>query len=186
MRSVDGTPVTLNPYDPHWAVLFAQERVTLETVLKRWLVGPVEHIGSTSIPGLAAKPIIDMMAPVRSLAEAVAAIEVVTALGYRNGVHRPEEAHYFFKPATDNWWERTFQLHLTEPTSLLWRRRIAFRDALRGRADYRSRYERLKRDLAQAHGVDLAAYARSKDDFVNEVLGVRHRTQPPAVSDPER
>ncbi|MFG1778111.1 GrpB family protein [Micromonospora sp. NPDC049048] len=181
-----GTPVTLSPYDPQWAVLFEQERVSLETALAQWLVGPVEHIGSTSVPGLAAKPIIDMMAPVGSLPEAAAAIEIVTALGYRKGIHRPKEAHYFFKPETDNWWERTHQLHLTEPTSLLWRRRIAFRDALRCRADYRSRYERLKRDLAQAHGADLMAYARDKDDFVNEVLGVRDKTAAPPVSAPRR
>ncbi|MEH1098451.1 GrpB family protein [Micromonospora sp. CPCC 205561] len=134
----------------------------LETALTQWLVGPVEHIGSTSVPGLAAKPIIDMMAPVRSMSGAVAAIEAVTALGYRNGVHRPEEAHYFFKPEAANWGERTNQLHLTEPTCLLWRRQVAFRDALRCRADYRSRYERLKRDLTHAHGADLMAYARNK------------------------
>ncbi|MEV4465194.1 GrpB family protein [Micromonospora echinofusca] len=78
------------------------------------------------------------------------------------------------------------ELHLTEPTSLLWRRRIAFRDALRCRADHRSRYEQLKRDLAQAHGADLMAYARNKDDFVNEVLGVRDKTEAPSVSVPQR
>jgi GrpB-like predicted nucleotidyltransferase (UPF0157 family) len=182
---VEDVPITLSPYDLQWAVLFEQERVSLEAALAQWLVGPVEHIGSTSVPGLAAKPIIDMMAPVRSLSAAVAAAEVVTALGYRNGVHRPEEAHYFFKPDTGNWWERTHQLHLTEPTSLLWRRRMAFRDALRCRADYRSRYEQLKRDLAHAHGTDLLAYARNKDDFVNEVLGVRDRTEAPPVTELE-
>ncbi|MDG4831565.1 GrpB family protein [Solwaraspora sp. WMMD1047] len=183
---MEGAPVTLSPYDPGWAVLFEQERVSLEAALARWLVGPVEHIGSTSVPGLSAKPIIDMMAPVRSLSEAAAAIEVANALGYRNGVHRPEEAHYFFKPETDNWWERTHQLHLTEPTSLLWRRRVAFRDALRRRPDYRSRYEQLKRDLAYAHGADLASYARNKDDFVNEVLGVRDKTEAPPLGTPQR
>jgi GrpB-like predicted nucleotidyltransferase (UPF0157 family) len=181
---VEGEPVVLVPYDPRWPVLFEQERISLETALAPWLVGPVEHIGSTSVPGLAAKPIIDMMAPVNRLAAALTAIEVVTALGYRNGVHRPEEAHYFFKPETDNWWERTHQLHLTEPTSLLWLRRVTFRDALRCRADYRSRYEQLKRGLAQAHGADLMAYAREKDDFVNEVLGVSHRSQTPTISYP--
>jgi GrpB-like predicted nucleotidyltransferase (UPF0157 family) len=175
--------IILCPYDPHWAALFERERVSVETALAPWLVGPVEHIGSTSVPGLAAKPIIDMMAPVTSLSEAAAAIEVVTALGYRNGVHRPQEAHYFFKPGSDNWWERTHQLHLTEPTSLLWRRRLAFRDALRRRADYRSRYEQLKRSLAHAHGSDLVAYARNKDDFINEVLGVHDRTQAPPLTD---
>jgi GrpB-like predicted nucleotidyltransferase (UPF0157 family) len=152
--------------------------------LVQWLVGAVEHIGSTSIPGLAAKSIIDMVAPVRSLSAAAAAIEVVTALGYRNGVHHPEQAHYFFKPETDTWWERTRQVHLTEPASPLWRRRLAFRDAVRCRADYRSRYEQLKRDLAHAHGTDLMAYASNKDDFVNKVLGVRHKTEAPPVTEP--
>ena len=166
--------VTLFPYDPEWSRLFERERVVLESVLGNWLVGPVEHIGSTAVPGLAAKPIIDMLAPVRSLPEAAAAIPVVVALGYAHGVHRPEEAHFFFKPAVKNWWERTHHLHLTEPTSVLWRRRIAFRDALRSREDYRTRYERLKRDLANAHGGDIAAYARNKDDFVNEVLGTSY------------
>ncbi len=179
----NGATIALSPYDPRWAVLFEHERARLEVALADWLVGPVEHIGSTSVPGLAAKPIIDMMAPVRSLIEAAAAIEVVTTLGYRHGLHRPEEAHYFFLPETDNWWERTHQLHLTEPTSLLWRRRIAFRDALRARADHRVRYDQLKRDLAQAHGADLTAYARDKDDFVNEVLGVRDRSEAPPLND---
>lgn len=178
-RFMQDAPITLSPYDPRWAVLFEQERVSLEAALAHWLVGPVEHIGSTSVPGLAAKPIIDMMAPVRSLSEAAAAVEPMTTLGYRNGVHRPEEAHYFFKPDTDNWWERTHQLHLTQPTSILWRRRIAFRDALRRHAHYRTRYEQLKRDLANTHGTDLMAYARNKDDFVNEVLGVRDKTEAP-------
>jgi len=183
---VEGALITLSPYDPRWNVRFQQERVSLEAALADWLVGAVEHIGSTSVPGLIAKPIIDMMAPVHSPSEAAAAIPFVTALGYHHGVHRPEEAHYFVKPETGDWWERTHQLHLTEPTSLLWRRRIAFRDALRLRADYRSRYARLKRDLAQACGTDLTAYARRKDDFVNEVLGVRHQTEAPPDADPRR
>lgn len=180
----DLAAISLSPYDPQWVVLFEDERASLEVALADWLVGPVEHIGSTSVPGLAAKPIIDMMAPVRSLARAAAAIEAVTALGYRHGVHRPEEARYFFRPGTDHWWERTHQLHLTEPTSLLWRRRIAFRDALRRRADHRDRYVQLKRDLAQAHGTDLTAYARDKDDFVNDVLGVRDTSEAPPLDDP--
>jgi GrpB-like predicted nucleotidyltransferase (UPF0157 family) len=175
--------ITLVPYDPEWARMFQQERIALESVLADWLIGPVEHIGSTSVPGLAAKPIIDMLAPVRSLSGAAASIPVVVALGYAHGVHRPEEAHYFFKPAAENWWERTHHLHLTEPTSVLWQRRIAFRDALRRRDDHRIRYEQLKRGLAAAHGRDVAAYARNKDDFVNEVLGTSHKGEAPASTE---
>ncbi len=177
---MEPVPVALVAYDPRWAVEFEAERALVEAALEPWLVGAVEHIGSTSVPGLAAKPIIDMLAPVRGLSEARQAIEVLSGLGYGHGVHRPDEAHYFTKPPTDHWWERTHHLHLTTPTSLLWRRRIAFRDALRRRPDYRVRYEHLKRELAAAHGADIAAYARRKDDFVNEVLGVQHTSDAPA------
>lgn len=183
---MEPVPVALLAYDPSWAVDFEAERALVEAALEPWLVGAVEHIGSTSVPGLAAKPIIDMMAPVRGLPDSRPAIEVLSGLGYHHGVHRPDEAHYFTKPPTEHWWERTHHLHLTTPTSLLWRRRIAFRDALRGRPDYRVRYERLKRDLAAAHGTDIAAYARYKDDFVNEVLGVTGTADAPADSDEER
>jgi GrpB-like predicted nucleotidyltransferase (UPF0157 family) len=91
-------PITLVPYDPDWARMFRNERSTLESALADWLSGPVEHIGSTSVPGLAAKPIIDMLAPVRSLSDAAVAVSMVVALGYAHGVHRPEEAHYFSSP----------------------------------------------------------------------------------------
>src|SRR3954463_9093735 len=166
---VNGT-IRLVPYDPTWASRFDEERVLLERVLAPWLMGTIEHVGSTSVPGLDAKPILDMIAPVRSLADAVAAAELLVALGYAQGIHRPAEAHYFYKPAVDRWWERTHQLHLTELSTALWAGRIGFRNALRARADFRARYVELKRQLASSYGDDIDGYARAKRDFVNEVL----------------
>jgi GrpB-like predicted nucleotidyltransferase (UPF0157 family) len=169
--------IRLEPYDPGWASRFEAERDLLERLLAAWLVGRVEHVGSTAVPGLEAKPILDMIAPVRSLPEAAEAVQPLAAAGYAAGEHRPAEAHYFFKPAVEHWWQRTHQLHLTEPTTELWRGRIGFRDALRAREDFRARYVELKRQLAQAHVDDIEAYAGAKRDFVSEVLA-----SPEAVS----
>src|SRR5581483_805492 len=86
------------PYDPDWPRRFTEEASRLETALSPWLVAGVHHIGSTSVPGLAAKPVIDMLAGIRDLDKACAAFEPLTALGYGYQEHRPE-AHSFYKPA---------------------------------------------------------------------------------------
>jgi GrpB-like predicted nucleotidyltransferase (UPF0157 family) len=165
-----GRAILLVPYDAEWAVSFSQEAVLLEVILAPWLVGSVEHIGSTSVPALTAKPILDMIAPVRDLASAAAATVPLTAAGYARGVHRPDEAHYFYKPPVEHSLDRTHQLHLTEPTSGLWRERLGFRNALRARADLCRRYVELKQELASSAGENIDQYARGKSEFVAEVL----------------
>ena len=86
-------------YDPDWPRQFAAERSALEKLLAPWLSGPVEHIGSTAVPGLDATPILDMLAPVSDLAAADAAIPVLARRSYVHAQHRPG-ALYFFRPAT--------------------------------------------------------------------------------------
>lgn len=167
--SVDGT-IRLVPYDPAWPQQFADEASLLEQVLAPWLVGKVEHVGSTSVPGLAAKPILDMIAPIAELAAAAAAARPLLDAGYAAGVHRPVEAHYFYKPPGEHWWQRTHQLHLTEPTTALWRSRVGFRNALRARPDLCVRYLDLKQELAHSLVDDIDSYAGAKREFVAEVL----------------
>jgi GrpB-like predicted nucleotidyltransferase (UPF0157 family) len=129
--------VNVEPYDPRWAEQFAAERARLEEALAPWLSGGVHHIGSTSVPGLAAKPIVDMMAGVSSLEESRAAFPVLASLDYVWTPHRPE-AHRFDKPG--------FHLHLTEPGSALWTERLAFRDALLASPELRDEYAAWKRE----------------------------------------
>ena len=162
--------IRLAPYDVTWPMQFVEEAKALQEALAPWLAGPVEHIGSTSVPGLEAKPILDVIAPVQDFATASHAAGPLRALGYASGVHRPHEAHYFYKPEVEHWWQRTHQLHLTEPTSELWRGRIGFHNALRARPDLRSRYVELKRSLAASLVDDIDAYAGAKREFVAEVL----------------
>lgn len=164
-----GERIVVVPYDEDWPHRFEAERAVLERVLEPWLEGGIHHIGSTAIPGIAAKPIIDMMAGVRELAEARAAYEPLVELGYVHAPHRPGVAHHFSKPSA-TFPNVTHGLHLTEPGSDLWQERLGFRDALRRDPALAAEYEELKVRLAAAHAGDLAAYGRGKRPFVVRVL----------------
>jgi GrpB-like predicted nucleotidyltransferase (UPF0157 family) len=157
-------PISIEPYDPAWAGRFETERELLEQVLAPWLDEGIQHVGSTAVPGLAAKPIIDMIAGVHDLAEAQSAFAPLHEHSYEHTPHRPGIAHHFDRASP------RCGLHLTEPGSDLWVERLAFRDALRADADLAVEYESLKRRLATDHPADIAAYTAGKRDFVVRVL----------------
>ena len=161
--------ISVVPYNDEWPRRFQVERAVLERVLSPWLTGGIHHVGATSVPGLAAKPIIDMIAGVRDLDEARAAFEPLRENGYLYSPHRPRIAHHFSKPSL-RLSETTHGLHLTEPGSDLWRERLAFRDALRRDPALVAEYAALKRRLAEEHGEDVAAYTAGKRAFVARVL----------------
>lgn len=164
-------PVELHEPDPLWALQFLQEQAALNEALAPWLVGPPEHIGSTAVPGLAAKPVIDIMAPVASLAASRAAQVAAGALGYLYHPYQAERMHWFCKPSPVH---RTHHLHLVPLGSPLWCDRLAFRDALRASPALCAEYEGLKRQLAAAHRHDREAYTEGKSAFVASVLAGGH------------
>jgi GrpB-like predicted nucleotidyltransferase (UPF0157 family) len=166
---VAGDRINVVPYDPEWPHRFQAERTLLEGVLAYWLEGGIHHVGATSVPGLAAKPSIDMMAGVRDFEEVRAAFEPLREHGYQHAPHRPAIAHHFVKPSR-RVEELTYGLHLTEPGSDLWRERLTFRDALRADPALAAEYEALKLRLAQEHPDDVAAYTAGKRSFVVRVL----------------
>ncbi len=166
-------PIEIVPYDPQWPAAFEREHQALAAALAPWLLGPPEHIGSTAVPGLAAKPVIDIMAPVRSLAALRPAIEAARALGYVHFPYQPELMHWFCKPSPEL---RTHHLHLVPAGSALWRDRLAFRDALRVDPALRQAYEELKTGLAATYRHYREAYTDAKSPFIERVL----RTHPPA------
>lgn len=155
-------------YDPAWPVQFQAEAAALTEVLRPWLAGPVEHVGSTSVPGLPAKPILDMMASVHDLTSATDSVPVLSRLGYVHYEHRPATLAFYKqepgKPGKDS-----HHLHLAEQTSSLWRERLAFRDALIADPDLARQYQELKDQLAAA-STDLAVYTADKRAFVVRVL----------------
>lgn len=161
--------IAIVPHNPAWRGRFEVERVLLERVLAPWLEGGIHHIGSTAIPGIAAKPIIDIIAGVRDLEEARAAFDPLRQHSYHHAPHRPGIAHHFDKPTLRSS-QQTHGLHLTEPESDLWRERLAFRDALRGDPELVAEYETLKVQLAKVHETDIAAYTTGKRAFVAGVL----------------
>ncbi len=159
--------IELAPYSPAWPEQFAAEAAELRTVLAPWLAGSIEHIGSTAVPGLTAKPVIDIMAPVRSLSEAVPAVEALAALAYVHFPYKPAEMLWFCKPSPAH---RTHHLHLVAAGGDAWHRRLAFRDALRRDPSLAVRYAELKRQLAAAHAHDRDAYTEAKSAFVEAAL----------------
>jgi GrpB-like predicted nucleotidyltransferase (UPF0157 family) len=162
-------PVEIVEYNPQWAAEFLHEQRLVSESLHRWLVGPPEHIGSTAVPGLAAKPIVDIMAPVASLEASVDCIVAAGAIGYLHYPYKPQVMHWFCKPSAE---VRTHHLHLVPLNSRLWRERLAFRDALRTHEALRAEYRELKLHLAAVHRHDREAYTDAKAPFVRHVLGL--------------
>ena len=155
------------PYDPSWPRRFEEERALLAEVLAPWLVGPIEHVGSTAVPGLAAKPVIDIMAGVASLGASRPAIEAVARHGWCYFPYRAESMHWFCKPSPA---ARTHHLHLIPFGSALWAERLAFRDHLRAHPDVALEYARLKQELAERYRFDREAYTEAKGPFVERVV----------------
>ena len=160
-------PISLEPYDDTWPSRFNSERAELARTLAPWLAGPIEHIGSTAIPGLLAKPVIDIMAAVADLDSSVAARAAVATLGYVYFPYRPDVMHWFCKPSPAR---RTHHLHLVPLGSRLWIDRIAFRDYLRSHPGAAAEYAALKKQLAVQFEFDREAYTDGKGAFVAEIL----------------
>lgn len=160
-------PIELSDYDSSWPTQFSAERQLLLAAIGPWLVGPIEHIGSTAVPGLRAKPVIDIMAGVASLPAARDAIPVLAALQYQYWPYKVELMHWFCKPSDDH---RTHHLHLVPVHSDLWRARLAFRDRLRSDATARADYVALKDQLADRHHDDREAYTDGKTEFVQRIV----------------
>lgn len=162
--------IEIAPYSPGWPERFAQEAALLRAVLAPWLVAEIEHIGSTAVPGLAAKPVIDIMAPVQDLEASRAAIAAAEAAGYCHFPYKPEQMHWFCKPSPAH---RTHHLHLVPWGSALWHDRLAFRDELRHSDALARQYQALKRALAARDPLDREAYTEAKSPFVASVLLAR-------------
>ena len=160
-------PVVIEPYDPTWPTKFEAERGVLQAALEPWLAGPIVHIGSTSVPGLPAKPIIDIMAAVRDLPPSLPAIEALKPLSYCYFPYKADEMHWFCKPSD---LERTHHLHLVPVNSQLWRDRLAFRDRLSIDVALRNAYAKLKFELASNFREDREAYTEAKSEFIQSAL----------------
>ena len=162
-------PVVIVPYDSRWPMRFHEEANILRPVLAPWLAGPIEHIGSTAIPGLAAKSVIDIMAGVHTLEESRPAIAAAAALGYCYAPYQADLEHWLCKPSPAF---RTHHLHLVPVGTPQWLRPMAFRDYIRAHSEIAFEYEALKRQLAEKHPLDREAYTEGKRAFIDRVTDV--------------
>ena len=166
--------VAVVPYDPVWPKMFEEERTHLWSCLPRDLVKRIEHFGSTAVPGLAAKPVIDILVEVADLEETRRRIApLLEAQGYEYfwrpswGDSTPPFYAWFIK--RDEAGARTHHIHMVEAHFEHWDR-LLFRDYLLRHPDIACEYGNLKERLARHHGRDRVAYTKAKTDFVFEVM----------------
>jgi GrpB-like predicted nucleotidyltransferase (UPF0157 family) len=156
-------------YNPDWADMYEQEAASIRKALGS-LILEIEHIGSTAVPGLAAKPVIDIMVGLRCLSNGKNTIKPLEELGYVYWRDNPNPQKMFFVKGMPPYGEkRTHHVHVVEIDGEFWQRRL-FRDYLRIHPEEVRRYEALKRDLAARFRNDREAYTQGKSDFVGEVM----------------
>ena len=164
--------INLRPADLSWRAAFSQEASDLATVL-----GPevrIEHVGSTAVPGLAAKPVIDVLIGVAQSADLPRIATKIVRLGFASGQTSKlgHPSTFFERPLRGEL--PPINVHLTIIESREWRDLIHFRTALQRDARLSERYEALKHHLAATSGGDLDVYTAGKTAFVAEVLEATH------------
>jgi GrpB-like predicted nucleotidyltransferase (UPF0157 family) len=178
-----GNPIVIADYDPSWVSKFEIARDAMYAACGRDAFVVIEHMGSTSVPGLAAKPIIDIMPGLRSLDDAPPIIEKLVGLGYhyvpefeqdtpsgpgmplRRYLRRDEEGH------------RAYHVHVVEHGSDFWAKHLLFRDYLREHQDAAEAYAQLKREIAAAYNANLrpdsdvnVGYTDRKTEFIEGIV----------------
>lgn len=160
-------PIVIVDYDPQWAGLYEDERRRLLAVFGL-AARSIEHIGSTSVPGLAAKPIIDISLALRDRSEVTQYSAGLLALGYQELPILPVFQRRLFSKGPYN--EGTHHLHVTDYGSDTWLQPIVFRDYLRVHPDVAQAYAVVKRIAAAHHQKDLDGYHDEKAPFVAHVM----------------
>ena len=157
--------LTISPYREEWKRLFELEKENIEEAIGEY-VEDVQHVGSTSIPGMSAKPVLDIAVAVKDFVGARICIEPLAGIGYEfkgeNGIPR---RHYFLKGVP-----RTHHVHMFETTSTDWEGTILFRDCLRSNHGLVEDYMRLKQNLVHRSGSDRNSYQAGKGEFIDAVV----------------
>ena len=161
--------ISIAAYDPAWPARFERERVRIVAALGE-SARSIEHIGSTAVPGLPAKPVIDIIVLVGDLAAGLAAVPALEDGGYSYWRDNPDKAKLFLVKGLPPAPHRTHHLHIHADRTEV-DRHLAFRDALRRDTALRDQYAALKRGLAQRFRHDRDAYSNAKTAFVDEVVG---------------
>jgi len=167
-----GSVIIVN-YDPNWPILYEKEKKQiLEAVGNKILA--IEHIGSTAVPGLGAKPIIDIMAGVRQKTEADECLIPLQKIGYIDVTPEPDNSEWFYclgkEPHSVG-----CHLHLVKFPSNHWKKQLVFRDYLRSHPNVAEKYYGLKKELSEKYGSDRIGYTEAKTAFIEKVILLAHQ-----------
>jgi len=160
--------VVIVDYDPEWPALFEAERKRIMEALGDPDANMV-HMGSTSVPGLGAKPIIDMMMGVGGKEEADRLQKALEGVGYTDVTPEPDDTEWFYCLGYGTR-DLYHHLHLVVEGSRHWRRQLAFRDYLRAHPDTAEEYHEVKKRLADHYGENRTGYTDAKTEFITGVL----------------
>ena len=167
--------ISIAPYDPEWPNLYEKQAVFLRGKLPQSVVIKIEHFGSTAIPGLAAKPVIDVLVQVSSLEETKEqVVPILEAEGYDYFWRTDVSPAYAWFIKRDSEGKRTHHIHMVEADSKLWER-LYFRDYLREFPEEAKRYAELKRSLAERCPNDRIAYTEGKAEYVKAITEMAQR-----------
>jgi len=168
--------VNLVPFDHQWKGMFEEEKSRLWSLFSKKLISRIEHFGSTAIPGVCAKPIVDMLVEVACLKETRKKIApILEGLGYDYfwrptwGDDTPPFYAWFIK--RDQHQKRTHHIHMVESGFEHWER-LLFRDFLIENRAYADKYDSIKKDLARRYRQNRVAYANAKSDFITRVTKI--------------
>lgn len=170
-RPATSQPITLADYDARWPALYLEEKGRILGAIGPW-VADIQHVGSTAVPGLGAKPIIDIMVGLRALDDARRCLAPLEAIGYQ---YIPEyedqlpERRYFRRRLPDGDVALGYHVHMVETTSGFWARHLLFRDYLCDHSDVARAYEALKRQLAARYDADREGYTEAKTAFIRGI-----------------
>ncbi len=162
--------VSLEIYNPVWHEIFEAEKSALRQVLGDKFIA-AEHVGSTAIPGIKAKPILDMMVAIRSLDDWEWIQEPLSKLGYEfRRDNRNEQGHILFVKGPEE--NRTHYLKVAELDSDFWTEHVLFRDYLLRNPEYIAEYQKIKEQLLDEHKGNREPYTKGKEEFIRKILGL--------------
>ena len=181
MIGLERNVVRLVPYNPQWKALYKTERRRILAVVGEAILD-IQHVGSTALPGGAAKPIIDIAIAVENYEQAFECVTPIQNLGYdykgENGIPR---RHYFVRHVDQTHLEQlsTHHVHMTELHSPDWQNMVLFRDFLLAHPEFITEYTALKLSLAEQFPSDRLAYTDGKASFVERVLQLARSADQP-------
>jgi len=160
--------VLIVDYDPQWPTLFGKEKDLILRVVGQKVIA-LEHIGSTAVPGLGAKPIIDMMAGVTQSKDADECLPPLDRIGYTDVTPQLGNPDWYYCLAK-HYHNVGYHLHLVRYMSDHWKKHLVFRDYLRKHSDVAEQYHRLKKELSSKYGSDRVRYTEAKTSFIESVI----------------